>query len=136
MDNIDIKIIRALAEDASQTASSLVPKLNMSVPAINKRIARLRDDGQITKTTILTDPKKLGKTITAYVLIIMEHFSTSEQLLKIVEEDPDILKRCTESIDALEDKLLHMKEKGIAKSNTMFALREYKFEPTAVPDYK
>ena len=149
MDYIDIKIIRALAEDASQTASSLVPKLNMSVPAINKRIARLREEGQITKTTILTDPKKLGKTITAYVLIIMEHFSTSEQLLKIVEEDPDILecyaisgeydyilKMCAESIDALEDKLLHMKEKGIAKSNTMFALREYKFEPTAVPDYK
>ncbi len=148
MDNIDIRLIRLLAEDASQTASSLVPKLNMSVPAINKRIAKLKEEGQISKTTILTDPKKLGKTITAYVLIIMEHFSTSEQLLKIVEADPDILecyaisgeydyilKMCAASIDALEDKLLGMKEQGIAKSNTMFALREYKFAPTAVPDY-
>ncbi|MCR4956721.1 MAG: Lrp/AsnC family transcriptional regulator [Lachnospiraceae bacterium] len=149
MDNIDIKLIRLLAEDASLTASSLVPKLNMSVPAINKRIAKLKEGGQISKSTILTDPKKLGKNVTAYVLIIMEHFNTSERLLRIVKEDPDILecyaisgeydfilKICAESIDALEDKLLGMKAQGIAKSNTLFALREYKFEPTAVPNYK
>ncbi|MBQ6315783.1 MAG: Lrp/AsnC family transcriptional regulator [Mogibacterium sp.] len=149
MDNIDIKLIRHLAEDASQTASSLVSKLNLSVPAINKRIAKLREEGIIRKETILTDSRKVGKSVTAYLLIVLEHFDTSDELLKIVEADPDILecyaisgeydyilKVCAESIDALEDKLLVMKKKGIAKSNTMFTLREYKFEPTALPDNK
>ncbi|NLU25038.1 MAG: Lrp/AsnC family transcriptional regulator, partial [Clostridiales bacterium] len=79
----------------------------------------------------------------------LEHFNLSEQLLKIVNSDPDILecyaitgeydyilKICAGSINALEDKLLRMKEKGIAKSHTMFALREYKFEPTSQPDFE
>ncbi len=148
MDNTDIKLIRSLAEDSSQTASSLVSKLNLSVPAINKRIAKLKEDAYIKRETILTDSRKIGKPVMAYILIVLDHFGTSDEMLKIVDADPDILecyaisgeydyilKVCAESIDSLEDKLLKMKERGIAKSNTMFALREYKFEPTALPDY-
>lgn len=149
MDNIDIKLLHILAESADATTSSLVPKLNLSVPAINKRIAKLKTDGIIEQTTVLINPQKVGKQITAFILVVLEHFKQSEQLFRIVESDPDILecyavtgeydyilKICTTDIDALEDKLLKMKEKGIAKSQTMFSLRKHKFLATALPDYK
>ena len=53
MDNIDRKLICYLAEDANVATSSLVNKVNLSIPAINKRIAKLKDEGIIEKTTII-----------------------------------------------------------------------------------
>lgn len=149
MDSIDIKLIHLLSKNADITSSSLVSELNLSVPAINKRIARLKSDRVIEKITILTDSKKVDKSITAYVLLVLEHFKQSNQLMSIVNADPDILecyavtgeydyilKICAKNIDSLEEKLLRMKEKGIAKTHTMFALHEYKFSPTALPDFR
>ena len=149
MDNIDIKIIHLLTEDADVPTSSLVNKLNLSVPAINKRIAKLKAEGYISKTTILTDPEKMGKPVTAFVLIVLEHFSMSEKLHELAEKDPDILecfaitgeydyilKICAADITTFEDKLLAFKKEGIAKSHTMLALREYKFAPSPLPDFK
>lgn len=146
MDNIDVKLIKLLSKDANVTASSLVEKLNLSVPAINKRIAKLKNDGVIRNSTVLTDPVKVGKTVTVYILLALEHFSKSKSLLEIVRTDEDILecyaisgeydyllKVCTSNIDTLEDKILKLKQNGIAKSNTLFSLREYKFFPTVLP---
>ncbi len=65
MDNIDVKLIRTLAADADITTASMVDKLNLSIPAINKRIAKLKADQVIEKTTILTNPQKVEKEITA-----------------------------------------------------------------------
>ena len=147
MDSIDIKLMHLLAEDADVTTSSLVSKLNLSIPAINKRIAKLKSEGYISRTTILTDTKKVGKPIVCFVLVALEHFTLSEKLLEIVQSDQDILecyattgeydyilKVCAKDIEDYEDKLLRLKEEGIAKSLTMFALREYKFSHTALPD--
>ncbi len=147
MDAIDIKLIRLLGKNADVTATSLVPQLNLSVPAINKRIAKLKAEGIIQKTIILTDTKKVGKPITAYVLLVLKDFNLSDQLVKTVDKDPDILecyaitgeydfilKVCADSIDAVEDKLLYLKKKGISKSHTLFALRQHKFDPCVLPD--
>lgn len=146
MDDIDIKLISLLASDASVTASSLVAQLNLSVPAINKRIAKLKADGIIRRTTILTDPEKIGKAVTVYILLSLERFNQSTRFFEIVEQDQDILecyaisggydyllKICTDSVNSLEDKILKLKQNGIAKSNSIFALREYKFSPTVLP---
>lgn len=147
MDQTDVQLIRYLSENADITSSALVPKLNLSIPAINKRIAKLKDEGVILRSTIITDGKKVGKPILAFVLITLDHFTIYEQLIQVVSLDPDILecyaisgeydfvlKICAESIDSLENKLLDLKHRGIAKSHTMFALRKYKFEPSALPD--
>lgn len=147
MDAIDRKLLCLLAQDADVTASALAPQLNLSVPAINKRIARLKSTGAIRRTTILTDGKEVGKPITAYVLVALDRFSDSDKFLGIVAADRDILecsavtgaydyilKICAADIDALEDKLLGMKKKGIAKTDTLLALREYKNMPVPLPD--
>ncbi len=147
MDAIDRKLIHLLAENADAKASSLVSRLNLSVPAINKRIARLKENGDIKKTTVLTDPRKMGKPVIAFVLIVLENFRMSDKLLRLAEADPDILeccavtgeydyilKICAADIPSFEDKLLTLKREGVAKNHTMLVLREHKFTPSPLPD--
>lgn len=149
MDNTDIKLLHILAKEADISASSLVPQLNLSVPAINKRISKLRSENVIEQTTIITNPEKVDKQITAFVLVVLEHFNQSQDLLDIVSSETDVLecyavsgeydyllKICAKDIDALENNLLKLKEHGIAKSQTMFTLRKHKYTPTVLPDYK
>ena len=147
MDETDVKLLKALAKKADVTATELMVKVNLSIPAVNKRIARLKSSGAIRRVTVLTDPKTVGKPIVAFVLIVLDRFSGTESLLQQVKKDPDILecyavtgeydyllKICASDIEAFEEKLLQLKTKNVAKSHTLLTLCEHKFEPTALPD--
>ena len=148
MDEIDIKLLHALAENANVTASDLMPRLRLSIPAINKRIAKLKAAGVIQRYTILTDPNSIGKPLVAYVLVLLGRFSQINDLMSFVNEEPDILecyavrgeydfilKICAANIKSLEDKLLQLKKnKGVAKSYTILTLQEHKFDPIPLPD--
>ena len=147
MDKTDEKLLALLAQDSDISASALVSQLNLSIPAINKRISKLKSSGVIRRATILTEPKTVGKPVLAYVLVVMDRFSNSQALFDYAAADPDvlecyavtgeydfILKLCAADVAALEDKLLELKRsRGIAKSHTMLALQEHKFAPTALP---
>lgn len=147
MDETDIILLRSLTENADITATELMNSVNLSIPAINKRIARLKSTGTIRRVTVLTEPKKVGKSVLAYVLVVLDHFSEGDKLMKLVHFDGDILecyavtgeydfllKICAADIEAFEEKLLKLKKCGVAKSHTMFTLCEHKFRPTALPD--
>lgn len=147
MDETDVKIIRELAADADKSASEMSCTVNLSVPAINKRISKLKADGTIKKTTIITNGKIIGKPVMAFVLITVESFARSEELIAALKEEEDILefyavsgeydyilKLCAADVDDLETKLLRIKSAGGAKSLTMMCLREYKSEAALLPD--
>lgn len=147
MDSIDKKILRLLADDASASATQIGKDVNLSIPATNKRIARLRQAGIIRRFTVVADREALGKPIMAYVLIVVGSVE-NENLLHYIENDPDILecsavtgeydyliKICARDVQTLEDKLLCLKkQKGVVKSHTMLCLMEHKFEPTVLPN--
>ena len=147
MDQIDALLIRCLAQNAEITTAELAQKISLSIPSVNKRIARLKACGAL-KSCIVTDPDQMGKSITAFVFVVLEHFSGADTLLQYVDEDDDVLecyavtgeydfvlKICASSIKALENKLLHLKRnRGIAKSHTQLALMEHKCVPCALPD--
>ena len=147
MDKTDEKLLALLARDSDISASALVSHLNLSIPAINKRISKLKSSGIIRRATVLTEPKAVGKPILAYVMVVMDRFSNAQALFDYAEADQDvlecyavtgeydfILKLCASDESALEDKLLELKKsRGISKSHTMLALQEHKFNPTALP---
>lgn len=147
VDRTDEKLLRLLAQASDCSASSLVSQLNLSIPAINKRISKLKASGVIRQTTILTEPKLVGKPVLAYVLVVMDRFTQAGELLEYVRKDRDVLecsavtgeydfllKLCASDVAALEDKLLELKQsRGIAKSYTMLVLQEHKFAPAALP---
>lgn len=148
MDDIDIKLLQILTENSNQTATEIMPQLNLSIPAINKRIAKMRASGLIKKFTLSVDAKMVGKPVLAYIMLILNQYSEVEELMKFVNADKDIvechaitgeydyiLKLYARDIEHLEDKLIKLKkQKGVSKSQTMFSLLEYKNAPGPLPD--
>lgn len=148
MDITDKRILKILSENASSTATEISNMVNLSVPAVNKRILRLQKEGFIRFFTIVTNPKKLDKTITAFVFIVMQYGDSIKALFEYVSKEPDvlecysvtgeydyILKICAKDIESLEEKILNIKGiKGVVKSHTMISLMEHKFKPTILPN--
>ena len=148
LDATDKKILEILAENAYATSTQIGSIINLSVPAVNKRIAKLRENGTIRSITALTEPKKVGKPIMAYVLLVIQYGTSVDALMNYVNRDKDILecqavtgeydyiiKVCAASVEAFEEKLLHLKkQKGVLKSHTMLCLQEHKFKPSILPD--
>ena len=148
MDITDKKILTILSENANITASEISTLVNLSVPAVNKRILRMQKEGVINFFTIVTNPKKLDKTITAFVFIVMQYGDSIKSLLEYANNEPDVLecysitgdydymlKICAKDIESLEAKILNIKNKrGGMKSHTMISLMEHKFSPTVLPD--
>lgn len=148
MDKIDAKIIEALSKNADITATEISKELHFSVPAVNKRIRALKKNGVIKNFTIITDNKKVGKPIVAFVLIILQSVEHSESFFAYSESDPDILecyaitgeydcllKVCASSVEDLDKKLQILKtHNGVMKSYTMLSLTTHKYEPTFLTD--
>lgn len=148
MDKIDIKIIRELSQNADVTATELSKKLHFSVPAVNKRIRSMKKEGIIKNFTIVTDNKKVGKPIIAFVLIVLRSVEHTEAFFEYVEGDRDvlecyavtgeydcILKVCAASVEDLDKKLLSLKtHNGVMKSYTMLSLTTHKYAPTVLSD--
>ena len=148
MDSVDSQILKILSENASATATEISEAVSLSVPAVNKRILKLRESGVIRSYTILTDEKKVGKSVCAFILLAVRYGEGAETLERYVKDDPDVLecyavtgdydyliKICAESIEALKGRLLYLKkQKGVVKSHTMFSLMEHKMSAAVLPN--
>ena len=148
IDETDVKLLELLSKDASATATEMMSQVNLSVPAINKRIRKMRQNGVIRRFTTVVDGEKVGKPIIAFILLILQQASAVDSLLQYVSTDPDVLecyavtgeydyivKVCAADVKALERKLTLLKQrKGVVKSHTLFALKECKFQVAIQPD--
>lgn len=148
MDKTDVEIIKILSNNSDITATSLSKEINLSIPAINKRIQNLKTEGIIDRFTILTDNKKVGKPITAFVLVILKSAEELPLFLQYVSDENNILecysitgeydcilKVCASSVEQLDTMLQQLKtHNGVMKSYTMLSLTPHKNSPTIIPD--
>jgi len=67
LDTTDRRILRELVQDATQSASALGRKLNLSQPATWRRIKRLRDSGVIKGQRLDLDKEKLGFGVSVFL---------------------------------------------------------------------
>lgn len=147
MDVIDAQLLEILAEDSRCTATELSKQINLSIPAINKRIARLRETGVIEKFTIQVSSRKIDKSALAFVLLVVEQYSQIGELMEFVNQNRSIvdcyavtgeydylLKLYAKDIEELESILLELKsQRCVSKSHTIFALMEHKHSPGPLP---
>lgn len=148
MDLTDKKILKILSDNANSTATDISSSVNLSVPAVNKRIARLQKENVIKNFTVVTNEKLIGKAVVAFIFIVMRYGDGVDSLIEHITNDPDVLecyavtgeydyliKVCAKDVESLENKLLHFKkQKGVVKSHTMISLMEHKFQPSVLPD--
>ena len=72
IDDIDRKILRVIQQDARRSAESIGADVGLSASAVQRRIARLREDGVITAEVAIVDPKSVGRSLTMIVDIEVE----------------------------------------------------------------
>lgn len=148
MDNQDRKILHLLNDHSDMTAAEIGAYVHLSVPAINKRIQKLKQRGVIRRFTIDAVPEMIGKPVLAYMMVSVDRYAGNDRLIEFAMGDSDIsecvsvsgeydymLKVYTKDISRLDRKIARMKEDGIiSKSSTLFALKEYKHYAGPIPD--
>ena len=67
LDETDRALLRLLQHDADQSAAALAKSLDMSQPAIWRRIKRLKEEGVIKGVTLNLDREKLGLGVTVFL---------------------------------------------------------------------
>ena len=149
MDKIDAKIIELLAEKGDITATEISEKIHFSVPAVNKRIRALKNEGVIKSFTVITDNKAVGKPIMAFIFILLKSIEEAASFFEYVNADSDvlecygitgeydcILKVSASSVEDLDAKLSLLKtHTGVVKTHTMLSLTTHKYEPAVLPSF-
>jgi len=67
LDATDRALLRLLQQDADQSAAALAKNLDMSQPAIWRRIKRLREEGVIKGVALNLNREKLGLGVTVFL---------------------------------------------------------------------
>ncbi|MFA5050012.1 MAG: Lrp/AsnC family transcriptional regulator [Candidatus Micrarchaeia archaeon] len=141
LDEKDLMILELLKENAKNSINQIARKTNIPVATVHHRLKKLERDGVIKKYTIILNKEKLGRKITAYILIKVNYSygqrtDQSELLRKISKvdyvEDASILTGDTDIIlkinvpsikelnKFLLDDLRNME--GIGETKTLIAL--------------
>jgi len=86
IDAIDDRILAALQENGRLTMKALAEKVGLSSPAMIERVRRLEDRGVIAGYRAIVNPATLGRGLTAFVSVTVEH-ANHEAFLNAVETD-------------------------------------------------
>jgi len=144
IDEIDLKILRAVQADGRISNQELAEKIALSASPCWRRVKRLQDRSIIKHYVALLDPEQLGLRVTAFthVRLSNHHVDHVRQFDNAIEEWPEvlecnsisgqydyILKVVTQGLHTYEsflhDKLLQIPCVGTV--DTSFALRQKKF---------
>ena len=77
-DSFDLAILAILQEDTATPQRAIGEAVNLSAPAVQRRIKRLQETGVILASVAVVDPAKLGQPITVLVEIEMASELASE----------------------------------------------------------
>lgn len=148
MDDIDVKILRLLQQNARKTISDLSAEIGMSMPAISERLKKLENAGVIEKYCAILSPSKLNKELTALMFVGLESPRYSDSFTEFIKGESDIqeclyitgefdysLKVITHNTHTLEALLNRIKtHHGIARTKTVVALSVVTSRPSIQPD--
>ena len=143
IDEIDRKILGALAEDATRSYAELGRIVALSAPAVHERVKRLRADGVIRGTVALIDGRRVGKRLLVFIHVKTQNWGHSEamdrfsrlpefeemhsvtgsasMILKVRLADPQALEALLRQIHRLE---------SVVSTETFVALSTYLERPT------
>jgi Lrp/AsnC family transcriptional regulator for asnA, asnC and gidA len=69
IDNKDLRILQILKENGDLTVRQIASRTLLPITTVHHRIKRMKEAGVIRRFTIDIDHRKLGKSISAYVLV-------------------------------------------------------------------
>jgi Lrp/AsnC family transcriptional regulator len=143
LDAIDVRLLQALQEDASLSASELAAKVGISQSPCWRRIERLKSDGFIKREVAILDRQRLGLNAQIFARVKMSAHGHARfaEFARAIQSFPEVLecyvllgdvdyllRIVTEDIEAYErfvfGKLLRLP--GVQEVNSTVALSEIK----------
>ena len=87
MDALDYKILAALKENSRANATNIGAKVNLSTSAVIERIKKLESAGILKQYTIILDQKLLGRELTAFIYVRLDHPKYYENFVEIIKNN-------------------------------------------------
>lgn len=140
VDEIDVKILDLLQENARIKRSEIADKIDLSIPSVTDRLNKLENNGIIEKYLTKLSHKSLGKDITAFIFVASESSTHYPEFINHVLHTPEILechsvtgdgshvlKIRTENTSSLEKILAKIQSwKGVRSTRTSIVLSTHK----------
>jgi DNA-binding Lrp family transcriptional regulator len=105
-DDIDERILAELAEHARATFAEIGERVNLSAPAVKRRVDRMLDRGVIKGFTTVIDRNVLGWNTEAYVQVFCQGTIAPERLRAAWVDIPEVVSAAT--VTGTSDAILHV----------------------------
>ncbi|HTE18923.1 MAG TPA: Lrp/AsnC family transcriptional regulator [Armatimonadota bacterium] len=69
LDDIDIRLLEMLQEHGRTSQHDLAQAVGLSSPAVGERLRKLEERGIIRQFTVLVDPRRVGRDVTAFIFV-------------------------------------------------------------------
>ena len=90
LDDIDKKILDFLVENTRMPFTEIAQRMGVSSGTIHVRVKKMEDTGVIKGSSLVIDYKKLGYNFTTYIGILLSKSSKTQQVVKILENIPNV----------------------------------------------
>lgn len=96
LDRYDLRLLEILQKDASLPNHEVAEHIGLSPSPCSRRIKQLLEAGYINKQVALLDAKKLGLTLTVFVLVGMDRHTPErfEHFQQVLKEHPEVVECC------------------------------------------
>jgi Lrp/AsnC family leucine-responsive transcriptional regulator len=149
LDITDLRILRALQQDAKLSNVELAAKINLSPSPTLARVKRLESEGVISRYVALANPHALGLKVNVFVRVSLEkqeakalekfeqavsHFDEVMEVYLMTGDEDYLLRIVVPDLQALEKFILDNLTRipGIKNIKSSFALKQVKYK-TALP---
>jgi DNA-binding Lrp family transcriptional regulator len=106
LDETDERILAELAQDARATYAEVGLRVNLSAPAVKRRVDRMLDSGVIRGFTTVIDRNALGWNTEAYVQVFRHGTVAPDELRKAWVDIPEVVSAAT--VTGTADAILHV----------------------------
>jgi Lrp/AsnC family leucine-responsive transcriptional regulator len=90
LDPINLAILRHLTEQPGLAIRELARRVDMSAPAVNERVLRLKETGVIRREWLEVDPQALGLGVTAFVRVRPMPGGLAK-IIKLAQSTPEVV---------------------------------------------
>ena len=106
LDDTDERILAELTQRARATFAEIGQTVNLSAPAVKRRVDRMLDNGVIKGFTTVVDRNALGWNTEAYVQVFCHGTIAPDQLRAAWEDMPEVVSAAT--VTGTSDAILHV----------------------------
>jgi Lrp/AsnC family leucine-responsive transcriptional regulator len=139
LDNVDRHILSLLQENCKLPLARIGERVGLSAPSVAERIDKLEKSGVIRGYTAVLDARRLGKDITAFIGVFIEHPKAISSFEKAIDRFEDVqechhvtgqhtmlLKVKADNTSALEKLIRKIRLiEGVARTETSVVLSTY-----------